>query len=189
MAGSDRDAERTFGGAPEDLILAQAQTTDSDTPGAGTSGSDASGDGAAGDGTATAPAATTPATPAADAQTTVGTPATSTATQDPPPISWAKPGETDQFAMYGLLTLMFIVFVVIYIYAIFDRFAEHRGLNTPLRTTIPTMLTIGLAYDLLPPLEGFSILLPAALIVAALARDVALWIKPEEPGLAGGTRR
>ena len=51
------------------------------------------------------------------------------------------------------------------------------------------MLTIGLAYDLIPPLEGFSLLLPGALIVAALARDIALWIKPDAPLASGGARR
>ncbi|MBB96723.1 MAG: hypothetical protein CML68_19265 [Rhodobacteraceae bacterium] len=114
---------------------------------------------------------------------------TSTGTQDPPPASWAAPGETDSFAMYGLITLMCVIFLVIYLYAVFDRYAETRGGTTPLRTTIPTMLTIGLAYDLIPPLEGFSLLLPGALIVAALARDIALWIKPDAPLASGGARR
>lgn len=79
------------------------------------------------------------------------------------------------FSVYGLITLLLIVFLVIYLYAVFDRYAERKGEGSPLRTTIPTMLTVGLAYDLLPPLEGVSFLLPLSLILAAIARDVVLW--------------
>lgn len=102
-------------------------------------------------------------------------------TLDPAPNSWSAPGEQDIFSLYGAIMLMFVLFIVIYLYAIFDRFAGRQGSGTPLRTTIPTMLTVGLAYDLLPPLEAVNILLPAALIIAALARDIALWIQPEDP--------
>ena len=102
--------------------------------------------------------------------------ATQTPTLDPPALSWADPGATDTFALYGLIALLLIVFLVIYLYAVFDRYAEGKGEGTPLRTTIPTMLTVGLAYDLLPPLEGINFLLPLALIVAAMARDAVLWM-------------
>ena len=98
---------------------------------------------------------------------------------DPPPASWAAPGQWDQTGWVGLVILLMVLFLVIYLYAVFDRYAEHRGSSTPLRTTIPTMLTVGLAYDLLPPLEGVSMLRPASLIVGALARDMVLWFKPE----------
>lgn len=94
---------------------------------------------------------------------------------DPAPLSWTDPGATDSFAIYGLITLGLIVFLVVYLYAVFDRYAERKGEGSPLRTTIPTMLTVGLAYDLLPPLEGISFLLPLSLIAAAAARDVLLW--------------
>lgn len=97
------------------------------------------------------------------------------ATLDPAPMSWVSPGATDTFATYGLVTLMLIIFLVIYLYAVFDRYAERRSDGSPLRTTIPTMLTVGLAYDLLPPLDGVSVLLPASLILAAATRDIVLW--------------
>lgn len=99
-----------------------------------------------------------------------------TATLDPAPLSWTAPGAIDSFAIYGLITLLLVVFLVIYLYAVFDRYAERKGEGSPLRTTIPTMLTVGLAYDLLPPLEGVSVLLPLSLIAAAIARDVVLWV-------------
>lgn len=101
---------------------------------------------------------------------------TQTATLDPAPLSWTTPGTTDSFAIYGLITLVLVVFLVIYLYAVFDRYAERKGEGSPLRTTIPTMLTVGLAYDLLPPLEGVSFLLPLSLIAAAAARDAVLWM-------------
>ncbi|WP_172330484.1 hypothetical protein [Mangrovicoccus sp. HB161399] len=94
---------------------------------------------------------------------------------DPAPNSWVDPGTTDIFAIYGLVTLLLVGFLVIYLYAVFDRYAGRKGEETLLRTTIPTMLTVGLAYDILPPLAGVNILLPLSLILAAAARDVVLW--------------
>ncbi|WP_424933697.1 hypothetical protein [Amaricoccus macauensis] len=101
---------------------------------------------------------------------------TQTAAPDPAPLSWVDPGTTDTFAIYGLIALLLVVFLVIYLYAVFDRYAERKGELSPLRTTVPTMLTVGLAYDLLPPLEGVSIFLPLSLIAAAAARDLVLWM-------------
>lgn len=101
---------------------------------------------------------------------------TAKATLDPAPLSWTTPGATDSFAIYGLITLLLVIFLVIYLYAVFDRYAGRKGEGTPLRTTIPTMLTVGLAYDLLPPLDGVNILLPLSLIAAAVARDAVLWM-------------
>lgn len=143
-------------------------------------------DGSAQDGTAPTGATSSAGGSTTAAPATSGPPeATPSDTQtlalDPAPNSWSAPGETDVFAIYGAVFLMFILFVVIYLYAVFDRFAGSKGSGTPLRTTIPTMLTVGLAYDLLPPLEAVNILLPAALIIAALARDIALWIQPDDP--------
>lgn len=99
-----------------------------------------------------------------------------TATLDPAPLSWAPPGTTDSFAIYGLIALLLVIFLVIYLYAVFDRYAERKGELSPLRTTVPTMLTVGLAYDLLPPLEGVSVFLPLSLVAAAAARDLVLWM-------------
>ncbi len=101
---------------------------------------------------------------------------TQAGTLDPAPLSWTMPGASDTYATYGLITLLLMVFLVIYLYAVFDRYAERKGEGSPLRTTIPTMLTVGLAYDLLPPLEGVNFLLPLSLIVAAAARDAVLWM-------------
>ncbi|MGR3805471.1 hypothetical protein [Marinibacterium profundimaris] len=175
-------------GPSGDSAVGTAQ--DDGAPGAAASGA-VSAQPAAGDGgTAAAPTPGSAGTAAGTTvDTTTDTTATATMTEDPAPDAWAAPGETDSFAMYGLITLGFLLFIVIWIYAIFDRYAERRGGTTPLRTTIPTMLTIGLAYDLLPPLESFSILLPLSLIAAALARDIALWIKPESDEFPGGYRR
>lgn len=106
-------------------------------------------------------------------------------TLDPAPLSWTAPGTTDNFAIYGLITLMLVIFLVIYLYAVFDRYAERKGEGSPLRTTIPTMLTVGLAYDLLPPLEGVNFLLPLSLIAAAATRDVVLWIDETRPRTRG----
>ncbi|MEY8841116.1 hypothetical protein AB9K41_18980, partial [Cribrihabitans sp. XS_ASV171] len=107
------------------------------------------------------------------------------ATPDPAPLSWTEPGATDAFAAYGLIVLLAIIFLVIYLYAVFDRYAERKAQGSPLRTTIPTMLTVGLAYDLLPPLEGVSILLPLALIAAAAARDTVLWVNASRGRVRG----
>jgi hypothetical protein len=51
--------------------------------------------------------------------------------------------------------------------------------GTPLKTTVPTLLTVALAYEVFPPLSHFSVLLPAALMAAALARDFMLWWAPK----------
>ncbi|WP_171124697.1 MULTISPECIES: hypothetical protein [unclassified Ruegeria] len=57
---------------------------------------------------------------------------------------------------------------------------EHKSIGTPLRTTIPTMLTVALAYELMPALSHFSNLLPGALILTAIARDFMLWWRPSK---------
>lgn len=97
---------------------------------------------------------------------------------DNAPAWWTPPGETDVFAIVGLVTFFLLIFAVIHMYARFDRFAEHRADDTPLRTTVPTLLTVALAYEVFQPLSHFSVLLPAALILAALARDFMLWWDP-----------
>ncbi|WP_417767137.1 hypothetical protein [Stappia sp.] len=109
----------------------------------------------------------------------MSTTSTTAPTLDPPPDSWVAPGASDGFATAGLITLLLVLLLVIYLYAVFDRYAEHKGSKTPIRTTIPTMLVIGLAYDLVPPLRDVSLLLPLTLIFAAFAYDVVLWMKPE----------
>ncbi len=41
------------------------------------------------------------------------------------------------------------------------------------------MLTVALAYEVMPALSHFSILLPTALILTAIARDFMLWWNPK----------
>lgn len=91
------------------------------------------------------------------------------------PAWWATPGEVDVFAIAALVFLFLIIFLVVHVYARFDRHAEAKAESTPLRTTVPTLLTVALAYEIFPPLSHFSVLLPTSLILAALARDFMLW--------------
>lgn len=94
---------------------------------------------------------------------------------DPVPVWWTDSGGTDILALVALATLLAVLLLVLFLYAWFDRYAGNQAQGTPLRTTIPTLLTVALAYDLFPPLATFSILLPLTLILAALARDYMLW--------------
>lgn len=91
---------------------------------------------------------------------------------------WTPPGETDGTAFAALILVFLLLFAVFHFYARFDRFAEHHNEGTPLKTTIPTLLMIGFAYEIFPPIRHFSILLPLALIATALARDLMLWFEP-----------
>ncbi|MEM8812518.1 MAG: hypothetical protein AAGF59_07850 [Pseudomonadota bacterium] len=91
---------------------------------------------------------------------------------------WSQPGETDTTAFSALVLLFLAVFAIVHLYARFDRFAERHNEGTPLQTTIPTLLMIAFAYEIFPPLRHFSMLLPLALIAAALARDLMLWFEP-----------
>ena len=100
----------------------------------------------------------------------------------PAPAWWTAPGDTDVFAFAALAFVFLIIFLVIYFYAAFDRYAEHKATGTPLKTTVPTLLAIALAYEVFPPLGHFSLLLPLALIVGAVARDMMLWWKPGHEG-------
>ena len=96
------------------------------------------------------------------------------------PRWWVPPGETDWYSWVGLIIFFLAILLIVHLYARFDHYAEHRARNTPLRTTIPTMLTIALAFEIMPALSHFSILLPAALILTAIARDFMLWWRPED---------
>ncbi|MTI17491.1 hypothetical protein E1162_09595 [Rhodobacteraceae bacterium RKSG542] len=89
------------------------------------------------------------------------------------------PGESDWYSIVGLIVFFLALLLVMHLYARFDHFAERRAKGTPLRTTIPMMLTVALAYEIMPALSHFSILLPAALILTAIARDFMLWWRPE----------
>ena len=95
------------------------------------------------------------------------------------PRWWVAPDVNDTYAWVGLAVFFLLILGVAHLYARFDRHVEHRNTGSPLRTTIPMMLTVALAYELMPALSHFSILLPAALILTAVARDFMLWWRPE----------
>lgn len=95
------------------------------------------------------------------------------------PKWWVEPGATDTYSFVGLAVFFLAILLLVHLYARFDRYTEHKAKGTPLRTTIPMMLTVALAYEVLPGLGHFSILLPAALILTAIARDFMLWWRPE----------
>ena len=57
-----------------------------------------------------------------------------------------------------------------YLYAKFDRWAEHKSEGTPLAKTIPTLLAIVLLYEIFP-LDHFNILLPFSAILLAVLAD------------------
>ncbi|WP_170480158.1 hypothetical protein [Ruegeria arenilitoris] len=94
------------------------------------------------------------------------------------PRWWVAPDQTDNYAWVGLIVFFLAILLVVHLYARFDRYTEHKATGTPLRTTIPMMLTVALAYELMPALSHFSILLPAALLLTAIARDFMLWWRP-----------
>ena len=93
------------------------------------------------------------------------------------PAGGLVPARPTRWAWAALIFIGLLVFGVIHLYARFDRYAEHKAMETPLRTTIPTLLVVALAYELFPPISHFSVLLPIALILGALARDLMLWLK------------
>ncbi|MEM8790949.1 MAG: hypothetical protein AAGE80_04995 [Pseudomonadota bacterium] len=85
--------------------------------------------------------------------------------------SWfVPPGEGDFLAAVVVVLLLGALYGVVYLYAAFDRWAEHRSKGTPLAKTIPTLLMIALLYEIFP-LDHFHILLPLSAILVALAAD------------------
>lgn len=96
------------------------------------------------------------------------------------PRWWVAPGQTDSYAWVGLIVFFLAILLIVHLYARFDRYTEHKAIGTPLRTTIPVMLSVALAYELMPALSHFSNLLPAALILTAIARDFMLWWRPSD---------
>ena len=99
------------------------------------------------------------------------------------PRWWVEPSQTDTYAWVGLIVFFLAILLVVHLYARFERYTERKSIGTPLRTTIPMMLTVALAYELIPALSHFSILLPAALILTAIARDFMLWWRPSKEEL------
>ena len=86
------------------------------------------------------------------------------------PNWFVAPGDSDTMAWVALGFLCLAIYGVIFLYASFDRWAEHKAHGTPLAKTIPTMLTIALLYEIFP-LAHFNILLPISAILIALMAD------------------
>lgn len=87
------------------------------------------------------------------------------------PPSWFVPfGEHDFFAWLALALVALAIYGIFYLYGKFDHWAEHRAKGTPLAKTIPTLLAIGLLYEIFP-LGHFSVLLPITAILIALMAD------------------
>lgn len=83
---------------------------------------------------------------------------------------FGAPGESDSLAWFAFLFLCLAIYGVVFLYAMFDRWAERKAHGTPLAKTIPTLLLIALIYELFP-LDHFSVLLPLTAILIALMAD------------------
>ncbi|MEM8760495.1 MAG: hypothetical protein AAGE83_09275 [Pseudomonadota bacterium] len=83
---------------------------------------------------------------------------------------FVPPGEGDFLAVVVVVLLIGALYGVVYLYAAFDRWAEHHSKETPLAKTIPTLLLIALLYEIFP-LDHFHVLLPLSAILVALAAD------------------
>lgn len=85
--------------------------------------------------------------------------------------SWfTTPGDTDMLAWVALAFICLALYGILTLYAVFDRWAEHRSKGTPLAKTIPTLLTIALLYEIFP-LEHFHVFLPLTAVLLALMAD------------------
>jgi hypothetical protein len=88
----------------------------------------------------------------------------------PPPFWSVVPDQTDWLAWAAIATIGLSIYLVFYLYGLFDSWAEQNAEGTPLAKTIPTLLGIALLYEIFP-LDHFSILLPASAILIALMAD------------------
>lgn len=85
--------------------------------------------------------------------------------------SWfVAPGEGDFLAYTVLVIVLAGLYGIVYLYAAFDRWAEHQSQGTPLAKTIPTLLAIALIYEIFP-VSHFHPLLPLSAILIALMAD------------------
>lgn len=85
--------------------------------------------------------------------------------------SWfTTPGDTDTLAWIALAFICLAIYGIVTLYAVFDRWAEHRSKGTPLAKTIPTLLLIALLYEIFP-VEHFHVFLPLTAILLALMAD------------------
>ena len=85
--------------------------------------------------------------------------------------SWfTDPGGTDMLAWVALALICLVLYGIVTLYAVFDRWAERKSRGTPLAKTIPTLLMIALLYEIFP-LEHFHVFLPLTAILLALLAD------------------
>jgi len=86
-------------------------------------------------------------------------------------LRWfVPPGEGDYLVAVVLVIVLVGLYGIVYLYAVFDRWAEHQSQGTPLAKTIPTLLAIALIYEIFP-LDHFHPLLPLSAILIALMAD------------------
>jgi len=95
---------------------------------------------------------------------------------DPAPIWWVAPEQTDWLAWGAIIAIALVAFMVMSLYARFDKWAEHKAEGTPLAKTIPTLLTIALLYEIFP-LDHFHVLLPVSAILLAVMAD---WMRAKQ---------
>ena len=89
---------------------------------------------------------------------------------DHSPVWWVIPDGTDWLAWGAIIAIGLAVYLVMYLYAKFDHWAEHKAKGTPLAKTIPTLLGVALLYEIFP-LDHFNILLPLSAILIAVMAD------------------
>lgn len=88
------------------------------------------------------------------------------------PNWFVPPGEGDFLAVFVVVLVLGALYGIVYLYAAFDRWAEHHSKGTPLAKTIPTLLLIALLYEIFP-LNHFHVLLPLSAILVAILADWA----------------
>lgn len=90
------------------------------------------------------------------------------------PHWFTSPGEGDYLAVVVIVLVLAALYGIVWLYAAFDRWAEHRSKGTPLAKTIPTLLAIALLYEVFP-LDHFHVLLPLSAVLVALLADLSSW--------------
>lgn len=86
------------------------------------------------------------------------------------PKWFVPPDGGDYVAVVVLIIVVAGLYGIVYLYAAFDRWAEHQAQGTPLAKTIPTLLAIALIYEIFP-VDHFHPLLPISAILIALMAD------------------
>jgi len=86
------------------------------------------------------------------------------------PHWFISPGDVDYLAVIVIILILLGMYGIVYLYAAFDRWAEHKSSGTPLAKTIPTLLAIALIYEIFP-VDHFHSFLPLTAILIALMAD------------------